>query len=194
MSLEHYLRQPYTEIDGVFCYFWYLGHLILLSTPETDLIPQGKSEGDLYRDSNLRILTTDQFSVISGGVEAVSEEVIIELPSTLEERKTQAILREVLEESGLVLDSQKLNILPDSTTKTIQSRNGKGIYLIRGTGFSYELNQTEFRQLLTYLRERNRNAIIGTVAEIFSQEAALELRPFAHSALQLLEPVESEIE
>lgn len=190
MSLKEYIQdKEVSQIDGIFVCFYFQNNLILVSNPETDLRPKGKAEGDYYSHDHLIPLTLSQLSVISGGVR-YPEGVISD--EDKDDHRFFNALREVQEETSLELDIDRLRAINNKPTRTIQSRNGHGLFDISGYGFTYELTENEFEQLCNHILSTDRNLLIGTFDQIWNTIEDIDLRPFAVSALiSLLLYVES---
>lgn len=188
MSLEKFVAdKEVKKIDGVYVCFFYHGRVILISNPESDLEPKGKAEGDFHLHQQLTTLTLDQLSVVSGGVRYPEQNL------SEEEKKTYKLLnliRETEEETGLILDLTKIKPIENSQTRTIQSRNGKGIYDITGTGYFYELSKNELQTLVRHIILNNRNLVAGTIEEINQAQSSIELRPFVAGIINILSQIE----
>lgn len=167
--------------DGVFCVFGYggssEGKIIVTSLLPEDFQDQGgKDEADPRFDSALIPLEATMFSMLSGGVK----------PG---ENHYQALVREVAQEAGLVVNDQELTLMKlNQSTQTIQKRKDKGLFNIRGVGYQMTLFDQHIRQLETYravTSPLSRQVIVKTPNELYFSDE-YKLRPFAQSVLRIL--------
>ncbi len=173
-----------SQMDGVFIVFWYLNQLVLLSVPETDLVPEGKSErvlseseDEVWRTEEMVVLSTAMFSVVSGGVDVHDIS------------KINALQREVLEETGLNIETTRLLEIVGET-RTLQDRNGEGLFIISGEGYEYKLTDDEYNNLKHFLIKNDRQHVLLKKEEVISwleKTKQENIRPFLLSVIQLLQ-------
>lgn len=172
------------EMDGVFVVFWYLNQLVLLSVPVTDLVPEGKSErvlseseDEVWHTEEMVVLSAAMLSVVSGGVDA--DDI----------SKISALQREVSEETGLSIEPKKLSEIVGET-RTLQDRNGEGLFIISGNGYEYELTDDEYDSLKEFLINNNRQHVLLKKAEVIAwleDNEQEKIRPFLLSVIGLLQ-------